>query len=216
VISLISKSISSHDPASVNDESPLSAKRLGRYKHDSPQSSLTPYQAGSERSFATKQAYPQPKTPLKLSHPFSRVSTEIITPLPKVFKHSPSRGPETVNRTEPLRVASRRTTPRFSFKKAPPNLEEYLEETADQTPTSTTSREALPNTSSLYSRGSLLDPSSDRLSEDFDGLLYLAPSVVIDDRPRFSVPADPDLSPTQGWSKVRDSIARRRGNHPSR
>jgi hypothetical protein len=64
------------------------------------------------------------------------------------------------------------------------------------------------NSSSPYSaRPSLSSTTNGHgLSDDLRGLLFLASSVVVDDRPRpgpgvsVSGPADPDLSPTRGWT----------------
>lgn len=75
-------------------------------------------------------------------------------------------------------------------------------EIQDSTPQSFTTPES--------ASGAYQDPPKYKLSEELRGLLFLAPSVVVDDRPKVRRPADPDLSPTQGWTKLPDSGSSRR------
>jgi hypothetical protein len=79
-------------------------------------------------------------------------------------------------------------------------LKEYLDNasTEDDDPSSTASMRVRINTDSPSSARPSM--SSHTLSDDLRGLLFLAPSVVVDDRPRSRDPANPDLSPTAGWT----------------
>lgn len=112
-------------------------------------------------------------------------------------------------KTKPLKISRPPKAPALAPIKTRQSLKEYLandkEHDGRDTPSSTASHRARVNSSARPSISSFSG-----LSEDLRGLLFLAPSVVVDDRPKVRRPADPDLSPTQGWTKLPDAGSSRR------
>jgi len=181
--------------------------RLPSYHTDDTKSS--PYSTDLKKGFI-----PGPVTPPSNTSPQSEyTSTGLYTnilPLPALTKVKSTRNqaPSSKFKTKPLNVSRPPKAPLAPIKTRQ-SLKEYLANDDDvdqrQTPSSTASLRARVNSSARPSIS-----SSSKLSEELRGLLFLAPSVVVDDRPKVRRPADPDLSPTQGWTKLPDSGSSRR------
>jgi len=181
--------------------------RLPSYHTDYTKSS--PYSTDLKKGFI-----PGPVTPPSNTSPQSE-STSLglytdLPPLPSLTKVVSTRNqaPPSKFKTQPLK-ASRPPKAPLAPIKTRQSLKEYLANDDDddqrQTPSSTASLRARVSSSARPSIS-----SSYKLSEELRGLLFLAPSVVVDDRPKVRRPADPDLSPTQGWTKLPDSGSSRR------
>jgi len=134
-----------------------------------------------------------------------------IPPVPTLSRVQLSRtqaASPTPVKTRPLKIARPSKAPLAPIKTRQ-SLKEYLGNdhgnSGMETPSCTASRRVRVNSSARPSIS-----SSYALSEELRGLLFLAPSVVVDDRPMVRRPADPDLSPTQGWTKLPDTVSSRR------
>lgn len=188
--------------------------RLPSYHTDYAKSS--PYSTDLRKGFI-----PGPMTPPSdTSSPSEYTSLGHCTDIPplpsltkvksaKSAKSAKSQGPPpSPFKTKPLNV-SRPPKGALAPIKTRQSLKEYLANDSDnngrQTPSSTASLRARVNSSARPSISSF-----NGLSEELRGLLFLAPSVVVDDRPKVRRPADPDLSPTQGWTRLPDTGSSRR------
>jgi hypothetical protein len=201
------QSMTTHNPSLAEDFFPQSTRprtRLPSYHTDYAKSS--PYSTDLKKGFI-----PGPITPPSdTSSPSEYTSLGLYTdipPLPSLTKvksaRSQAQAPPSPFKTKPLNVSRAPKAPLAPIKTRQ-SLKEYLANDSDkdgrQTPSSTASLRAQDNASARPSIS-----SSYKLSEDLRGLLFLAQSVVVDDRPKVSRPADPDLSPTQGWTKLPDT-----------
>jgi hypothetical protein len=204
--------MTTNNPSLAEDFFPQSSRprtRLPSYHTDYAKSS--PYSTDLKKGFI-----PGPITPPSdTSSPSEYTSLglyTVIPPLPSLtkVKSARSQAPPSPSpfKTKPLNVSRPPKAPLAPIKTRQ-SLKEYLANDSDndgrQTPSSTASLRARVNSSARPSIS-----SSYKLSEELRGLLFLAPSVVVDDRPKVRRPADPDLSPTQGWTRLPDTGSSRR------
>jgi hypothetical protein len=194
--------MTTHNPSLAEDFFPNSKRprtRLPSYHTDYAKSS--PYSADLKKGFI-----PGP-VPLSDTSSPSQYSPKghgtDIPPVPPISKlaHLPPSPPPSSFKTKPLRAPKPPRPPMLEPIKTRQSLKEYL----DSSEVASSSASTRARVNSISTRQSKSSSSHYVLSDDLRGLMFLAPSVVVDDRPRFSVPADPDSSPTQGWTKLPES-----------
>jgi hypothetical protein len=202
--------MTTNNPSLAGDFFPNSKRpktRLPSYHTDYAKSS--PYSADLKKGFIPGPITPPSDTSSPSEYTSIGHGTD-VPPLPimtKIKLSRPQLPPPSPFKTKPLKGLRPPKAPSLAPIKTRQSLKEYLDNDDDgrQTPSSTASRRARIN---LSARSSI--SSSYALSEELRGLLFLAPSVVVDDRPKSRRPADPDLSPTQGWTKLPDTGSSRR------
>jgi len=202
--------MTTNNPTLTEDFFPQSSRprtRLPSYHTDYAKSS--PYSSDLKKGFIPGLVTPQSNTSPQSESTSLGLYTD-LPPLPSPTKVISTRNqaPPSKFKTQPLNVSRPPKAPLAPIETRQ-SSKEYLanddEVDQRQTPSSTASLRARVNSSARPSIS-----SSYKLSEELRGLLFLAPSVVVDDRPKVRRPADPDLSPTQGWTKLPDSGSSRR------
>lgn len=201
------QSMTTHNPSLAEDFFPNSRRprtRLPSYHTEYAKTS--PYSAEIKKGFI-----PGPVPLSDTSSPSEYTSVghgADIPPVPLISKLSqlPPSPPSSSFKTRPLRVPKPPRAPAIAL--APINTRQSLKEYLDSSDVASSSASHRARVNSVSTRQSISSSSHHVLSDDLRGLMFLAPSVVVDDRPKVSIPADPDSSPTQGWAKLPESSRR--------